>query len=149
MRKALVLVVAVLLAICVTGLLLVFAFFGHIPLGEPKLRIEFDPPPPWQVRAGHTFEVGIGIANDAWLLAAAKDIRVDVSMPEGFISSRTGTNECEIYFGALHGGDGLGNTLSVMVSSNVSSGNYTISIRVLGENFPEKISTPQVMVLAA
>jgi len=70
-------------------------------------------------------------------------------MPEGFISSRTGTNECEIYFGALHGEDGLGNTLSVMVSSNVSSGNYTISIRVLGENFPEKISTPQVMVLAA
>ena len=148
MRKALILVIAALLAIGVTGVFLAAAFFGHIPLGEPRLRIEFYPPPPWQVRLGNSFEVGIEIANDAWLLAVAKDVRVFVSMPEGFTESVTGTNEREIIFGTLHGQEGLGWTFTVTVSSNVSLGNYAITIKVLGENVPEKIFTPQVIVLA-
>ena len=143
-----ILVIAVLLAIGVTGVLFAGAFFGRVPLGEPRLRIEFYPPPPWQVRLGDSFEVSIGIANDAWLLAWAKDVRVEVFMPEGFTSSRTGTNECEINFGTLHGGGGLGWGLTVTVSSNISPGNYTVTIKVLGENVPEKIFTPQVIVLA-
>ncbi len=148
MRKVLILVIAALLAIVVTGVFLAAAFFGRIPLGEPKLRIEFYPVPPWQVRPGNTFEVSMGIANDAWLLAWAKAIRVAVFMPQGFSSARTGTDECEIHFGTLHGGDGLGNGLTVTVSSNVSPGNYTITIKVLGENVSEKVFTPQVIVLA-
>jgi uncharacterized membrane protein len=70
-------------------------------------------------------------------------------MPEGFTSERTGTNECEIYYGSLHGGDGLGNALFITVSSNVSPENYTITIKVLGENVFEKIFTPQVKVLSS
>jgi len=149
MRKALIIAIAALLVIGVTGVFLAAAFFGHIPVGEPILRIEFYPSPPWQVRAGDSFEVSIGIANDAWLLAWAKAIRVDVFMPEGFTSDVTGTNECEIHFGSLHGGDGLGSGLTITVSNNVSAGNYTITIKVLGENVPEKSFTPQVTVLAS
>jgi len=37
----------------------------------------------------------------------AKNIQVTVFMPEGFTSSRTGTNECELNFFTVHGGDGL------------------------------------------
>ena len=148
MRKALILVIAALLAIGVTGVFLAAAFFGHIPLGEPRLRIEFYPPPPWQVRPEDSFEVGIGVTNDAWLLAVAKDVRVFVSMSEGFTESVTGTNEREMIFGTLHGQEGLGWSFTVTVSSNVSLGNYTITIKVLGENVPEKVFTPQVIVLA-
>ena len=148
MRKALILVIAALSAIGVTGVFLAAAFFGHIPLGEPRLRIEFYPPPPWQVRPGNSFEVSIGITNDAWLLASAKDIRVAILMTQGFTESVTGTNEREIRFGTLHGQDGLGWEFTVTVSSNVSPGNYTITIKVLGENVPEKIFTPEVIVLA-
>ena len=145
MRKALIVVIVTLIII---GLSFPVAFIGRIPVGEPKLRIEFEPKPPWQVRAGDTFEVGIGIANDAWLLAWAKDVRVLVLMPEGFTEPRTGTNEREINFGTLHGGDGLGNTIAVSVSSNVSPGTYTITVKVLGENVPEKVLSPQVGVLS-
>jgi len=149
MRKALILAIALLLAMGVTGVFLTAAFLGRIPLGEPKLRTEFYPPSPWQVGSGGSFEVSIGIANDAWLLAWAKDIRVTMFMPEGFTSSHTSTNECEINFGTLHGGDGRGSGLTITVSSNVSPGNYTITIKVLGENVPEKTFTPQVTVLAS
>lgn len=144
MRRALIVVIVALIAI---GLLFSVALFAHIPLGEPKLRIEFYPSPPWQVRTGDTFEVAIGVANDGWLLAWAKNVRVLVLMPEGFTESYTGTNQREMYFGTLHGGDGMGNTLSVLVSGNASSGTYTITLKVFGENVPEKVLTPQVEVL--
>jgi hypothetical protein len=148
MRKGLILATTVLLAIGVTGASFAVSFFGRVPLGEPRLRIEFYPPPPWQVRPGDSLEVSIGIANDAWLFAWAKAIRVAVFMPEGFTSSHTGTNECEINFGALHGGGGLGSGLTITVSSNISPGNYAITIKVLGENVPERVFTPEVIVLA-
>lgn len=145
MRKDLVLFVAILLVIGVAGVFIV-SFFGRVQIGEPVLRIEFYPPPPWQVRLGDSLEVSIGIANDAWLLAWAKDVRVLFLMPEGFTESHTGTNEREINFGTLHGGDGLGYGLTIAVSNNVSPGNYTITIKVSGENVPEEIFTPKVIV---
>ena len=148
MKKNLVLIIAVLLAIGLTGTFFAVAFFGHIPIGEPKLRIEFYPSPPWQVKPGDSLEVSIGVTNEAWLLAWAKDIRAAVSVPEGFTIAQTGTNQCELYFFTLHGGDGLGNGFTIRVSNNISPGNYTITIKVLGENVAEKIFTPQVIVLA-
>ena len=143
MRKGLIFVIVVLLTI---GIFFTLVFL-KVPLGEPKLRTEFYPPHPWQVRPGDSLEISIGIANDAWLLAWAKNIHVTVFMPEGFTSSRTGTNECELNFFTLHGGDGLGGGLTIKVSSNVKPGNYTITIKVSGENVPEKIFTPKVMVV--
>jgi len=144
MRKALIIAIATSIAV---GSLFPLTFLGCVSLGEPKLRVEFYPLPPWRVRLGDSLEVSIGIANDAWLLARAKDIHAIALMPEDFISSRTGTNECEMYFGTLYGGDGLGNTLVLSVSSNVSPGNYTVTIKVLGENFSEKVFTSQIEVL--
>jgi len=139
----LILIIVVFLTI---GIFFILVFL-KIPLGEPRLRTEFYPPPPWQVRPGDSLEISIGIANDAWLLAWAKNIHVTISMPEGFTSSRTGTNECELNFFTLHGGDGLGNGLTISVSSNVKPGNYTITVKVSGENIPEKTFTPKVIVV--
>jgi len=133
-------------------LLVIGAFFAlvflKVPLGEPRLRIEFYPPPPWQMKSGESLEVSVGVANDAWLLAWAKDVRAKVSVPEGFTIISTGTNECELNFFTLHGGDGLGNVFTLVASDSISLGNYTITIKVLGENVPEQVHTPQVAVLA-
>ena len=143
MRKGLILVLVVLL----TGGLFFTLVFLRVPLGAPKLRMEFYPPPPWQLRPGDSLEVGIEIANDAWLLAWAKDIRLTVFMPEGFTSSRTGTNECELDFFTLHGGDGLGNGLTIIAANSISPGNYTITFKLSGQNVPEKTFTPEVVVV--
>jgi len=133
------------------GLLTISVFFTlvflKVPLGEPRVRIELYPLSPWQVRPGDSLEISIGIANDAWLLAWAKNIHVTVLMPKGFTDSRTGTNECELNFFTLHGGDGLGNGLTIIVSNDVQPGNYTITIKVSAENVPEKIFTPKTMVV--
>jgi hypothetical protein len=148
MRKALIIAIAALLVIGVTGVFLTTAFFGHIPIGEPRLKIEFYPQPPWRVRLGDSLEVTVGVANDAWLLAWAEDIRATVFVPEGFTITQTGTKECEIHFGSLHGQDGFGNGFTVRASNIISPGNYTVTIKVSGDNVAEKIFTPQVIVLA-
>ena len=136
----------------IVGLLIVGVFFTlvylRVPLGEPKLRMELYPPPPWQLRPGDSLEVAVGVANDAWLLAWAKDIRVTVIMPEGFTDSRTGTRKCELRFFTLHGGDGLGNGFTIVAANNISLGNYTITIRLTGQNIPEKTFAPEVVVVA-
>jgi len=140
--------IAVLIVVLVIVGVLFASIFGHVPLGEPRLRIEFYPPPPWQVRRGDSLEVSIGVTNDGWLLAWAKDVRVTVITYEGFTVSRTGTNECELSFFTLHGGDGLGNGLTIKVSNNISPGNYPVTIKVSAENVPEKILTPEIVVVA-
>jgi len=143
MRKGLILVIVGFLTVGVFFTLV----FLQVPLGEPDLRMEFYPPPPWQLRPGDSLEVSIGVANDAWLLAWAKDIRVTVFMPEGFTNSRTGTNECELNFFTLHGGDGLGNGFTIIAANNISPGNYTITLKLSGQNVPEKTFTPEVIVV--
>jgi len=146
MRKGLILVL-VLIVLLIGGVFFTLVFL-HVPLGEPKLRMEFYPPPLWQLRPGDSLEVSVGVANDAWLLAWAKDIRVTVFMPEGFTNSRTGTNECELDFSTLHGGDGLGNGFTIVAANNISLGNYTITLKLSGQNIPEKTFTPEVVVVA-
>ena len=93
-----------------------------------------------QVRAGDSLEISIGVANDGWLLAWAKDVRVHFLLPEGFTNSRTGTNECELNFFTLHGGDGLGGGLIITVSNTISPGNYIITLKLYGENVPENMT---------
>lgn len=144
MRKVLIQVLGVILTLS----LIVALTYLRVSLGEPKLRIELFPPPPWHMSAVEPFEVSIGVVNDGWLLAWARDVRVSVSMPEGFISSRTGTNECELNFFALHGGDGLGNGLTIIASNNVLAGNYTITIQLYAENVPEEMFNPLIIVPA-
>jgi len=142
MRKALILVIV--------GLLIIGVFFTlvflKVPLGEPKLRIEFYPQPPWRIQPGDSLDVSLGVANDAWLLAWAKNIHVTVLMPEGFTNSRTGTNECQLDFFTLHGGDGLGNGLPIIAANNIPLGNYTITFKLSGQNVPEKTFTPEIVV---
>jgi len=135
------------LVILLTGGVFFTLVFLHVPLGEPKLRMEFYPRPPWQLRPGDSLEVSLGVANDAWLLAWAKDIHVTVFMPEGFTNSGTGTNECELDFFTLHGGDGLGNGLTIVAANNISPGSYAITFKLSGQNVPEKTFTQEVVVI--
>jgi len=143
MRKILILVTTALIAI---SALFVAAFFGVIPLGEPSLKLDFESAPPWHVRPGNAFEVGIIIVNNAWMLAVAKNVRVEVVTPEGFTISGTNTNEWNKNFGTMRGRDCKNETFTLAASSNVLPGNYTVTVSVLAENAPKQIFTPQIVV---
>lgn len=146
MKKALILVIVALLAIGVTGALFAVAFFGYIQLGEPKLKVEFDPNPPWHMESGGTLELNMRIVNSAWLFATAKHVQIVVLAPEDFFVNGTDTDEYNMHFDMFRGGEERNNRLTLTVPHTISSGNYNMTIRVLAENVPEQILTAQIIV---
>lgn len=84
--------------------------------------------------------MSIGIANDDWLFAWAKNIQVAIFVPEGSTCSFSSMKEGMIDLGALHGGGGVGGGFTITVSNNITSENHTITIKVSGDNIPQEIS---------
>jgi len=138
--------ISFIVAVTAIVALFVASFFDVIPLGAPSLKLEFEPTPPWHVRPGNSFRIEIAIANNAWLLAFAKSVRAEVTTLEGFTIVGTNANLWTRNLGTLRGGDRRNDTITVMVSNNVLPRNYTLAVKVLGENAPEQILTPQVVV---
>jgi len=121
-------------------------YFLAIPLGKPMLKVEFNPNPPWNVESGRNLTVSIKIVNNAWLFAMARNVSMVVTAPENFLVHGTDTNEYNLHFDMLRGGEAQNNTLTLTVPHVVSSGNYTVTIRVLAENVPEQTFTAQIIV---
>jgi len=146
MRKIWIFVILALLVVGTVVTPFTAVYLWAIPLGEPELKLEFDPNPPWgPVESGKTLALSINIVNTAWLLAAAKHIHVAVSAPENFVFGN-GTNEYNLYFDLLRGGERQNTTFNLTVPRIISSGNYTVTIRVLAENVPPQNLTAQVIV---
>ena len=139
-KNWIILVVAVLLAV---GLFSVAYYLPRL-LGEPKLRLQLIPPPPWKVKAGDTLKVDFGIPNDG--TSTARGVCFSLLVPEGFTGSIIGINEREITFGTIYGGDGRASAFVIAVSSGVLPGNYTITVKLSGENVPELVFTPVIEV---
>ena len=121
----------------------VAVYFWAIPSAEPELRVEFNDP--WHTSPGKTFELDIKIVNDAQE-SAAKNVQTLVLAPENFTISRTGTSECNLNFGTLHGGEAVNDTLVLAAPYDASLGDYAITVIVWAENVPEQTFTPQVKV---
>lgn len=132
-------------------LLIMGAFFAvsyllAIPLGEPRLKVEFYPNPPWNVMSGETLNLSVSIVNNAWLFAIAKNVHVILLAPESFIVYETGTNEYNLSLNMLRGGERRNNILTLTVPPIVSSISYNMTIRLLAENAPEQILTAEIRV---
>jgi len=136
--------IIVLVAVFLVTSLFFAAYFWPLVVGEPKLRLEFFPPPTWKIKAGNTLEVVVGIPNDG--RGTAKSVRLSLEVPEGFTGYIQGTNQREITLGTIYGGDGRSTALVITASSSVSLGTYTISVKLSAENAPEQVYTPLIEV---
>jgi len=139
-------IVATLFTVMAISSFFVLAFFLPIPLGAPTINVELDRSHPWHVRPGESVQVELGITNDAWLLAAAKDVKATVTTPEGLTVSVTNTNEYQINIGTLRGGDNQNHAFNVTANIGSLPGTYSITIKIYGQNVPQKTLTPQIVV---
>ncbi|HKZ94796.1 MAG TPA: hypothetical protein VJ249_09505 [Candidatus Bathyarchaeia archaeon] len=135
MRRILIIAIVTFLTI---GTVVAVAYSGLISLGEPDLKLAFEPAPPWRLRPLEALEIDLGVENNAWTLATAKDVRVTIELPEGFSASGS-TTQWQKEYGAIRGGESRGDTLSLEVTSNVRVGNYTISVRLQAANTREQV----------
>ncbi len=119
---------------------------GQIPLGEPALNVEFVPAPPWQVRPQDSLVLHIAIVNNGWYFAVAKSVRLQVVAPSGFTISGTNTNEWSKNLENIPGGERRTDAITIATNFVAIPGNYTIGIRVLGENTSEKHLNATIVV---
>jgi uncharacterized membrane protein len=122
-------------------------YIGPLIMGEPKLRVEFSPDPPWQVQAGTTLEFMLYIANDG--SGIAREVVFSMRLPEGFTHSITGSRQFERHFSSIHPGDGVSHYVTISVSDKVLPGHYNIEIKISGANVPEQNVLPVVKVLSS
>jgi len=146
MKRTWKVIVALLLAVTAISAFFLLAFLLTIPLGEPIIDVEFGQSPPWHVRPGGNVQVGLSIINDAWLLAAAKDVKIAVTTPAGLTVSGTNANEYQINIGTLRGGERRSHTFNVMANISSLPGTYSLAIMISGQNVPVKTLTPKVVV---
>jgi len=146
MKRTWKVVVALLLAVTAISAFFLLAFLLPIPLGDPIIEVEFGQSPPWHVRPGGNVQVELSIVNDAWLLAAAIDVKATVTTSEGLTVSGTNTNEYQISIGTLRGGERLSHAFSVMANISSLPGTYSLAIKISGQNVPMKTLTPKVVV---
>lgn len=135
-----------ILILVLTGMFFAAVYFWAIPLGEPNLKVEFDPNPPWQAETGISLELNMNTVNSGWLFAAAKHIHVVVQAPENFVFNSTGTDEFELDLEMLRGGEGRNTPLSLKVPHIIPAGNYSMTTRVSAENAPEQILSAEIVV---
>lgn len=115
--------------------------FKATPSGTPKLKIEFDPPSPWNIRPGENLELNITIKNEG--SSIANNVRLTLTAPRGFNISQSGTNIYTKNFTKFEVEkiEPLNITVSI-----VKPGNYTITITILADNVPKKSYNHQITV---
>jgi hypothetical protein len=144
MRKIWILAILVVLAI---GIFWAGAYFLPIPLGEPSLRVKLEPQnQPWVLMSGGRLQVNITIGNDAWLWAAAKNVRVVIQAPENFSISGSSTNQYNVYLSVLRGGEEQTSAFNLTASYAIFSGIYDMTVKVTADDAPQQLLTTQIKV---
>ncbi len=140
MRKTqvFVLVAAVVFALFTT------IYFWSIPSGEPILRIEFNPAPPWHMRPGQNLQINITFKNEG--KASAKNVNFNLTAPTGFVISQSGTNHYNGNFMELKEGEIKNQTLTLSILTTVAPGNYILSVIFYAENAPKESYNYQIIV---
>lgn len=141
MRKIWLFIILVSLVAC---LLFLTVLFWATPPGTPKLKIEFDPPSPWNIRPGENLELNITIKNEG--SSQANNVSLTLTAPMEFKIFQSGTNTYTKNFTKFEAGEKQIESLNMTVSTAIKPGNYTITITILADNVPKKSYSHQITV---
>lgn len=128
----------------VACILFLTVLFLATPSGTPKLKIEFNPTPPWHIKPSENLELNITVKNEGSSLA--NNVSLTLTAPMGFNISQSGTNIYTKNFTKLETGGKQIESLNMTVSTAIKPGNYTITITILADNFPKKSYNHQITV---
>jgi hypothetical protein len=134
----------IILAPLVACALFVTVYFWTTPSGEPKLKIEFTPTPPWHIWLGQNLALNITIKNEG--KALAKNVNINFTAPTGFIISQSGTNQYNENFAELKEGEIKNQTLTLTIPAIIKPGNYTFTVIFYAENAPKEPYDYQITV---
>jgi len=130
--------IATILTLLALGIFFTAIFILTSSRGEPKLKVEFNPPSR-NVYAGRNFELNITIINEG--NSSAKNININITAPQGFTISESGTNNYSIVFPNLGVREKQSVILTITVSSATMPGEYSINVIISAENISKPLSS--------
>jgi hypothetical protein len=122
------------------------AYLLPISCGDPQLKIEVLPIPPWNATSGQTLSLSIRIVNDAWPLAAAKNVRAAIEAPVFFTIAGTDSSSNILSVNVLRGGEEQDSTFNLTVSNKTPPGDYNTTFTIIADNVPQQTLIAQVKV---
>jgi len=141
MRKVWFFIILASLLVCT---LFVTVYFWTNPMGEPELKIGFNPSPPWHIRLGESLNLTLTIENEG--KTTAKNVNLTLSAPPYFTINQSGTNKYSKKLVKLEIGKRQSQPITINVSTEITPGNYTISVTIFAENIPLKSYDYQITV---
>lgn len=129
--------VAVLLILIALGIFLTVMYFLQSSQGQPKLKVEFNPPSR-NIYAGKNFVLNITIVNEG--NSSAKNVNITLTAPEVFTISEWGTNNYSTVFSEIGVGERQSVALTINVSEAASPKKYSLDVKILAENLSKPLS---------
>jgi hypothetical protein len=138
MNRASIAGIATLIVLLVVAAVFSVAYLMPISPGQPSLRVELAPHLPWNAQTGQPIRFNITLANEASPSAAARNVRIVISIPENFTICGQRTSEYSLTIDTLRGREKKDNAFDLTALPTVSGQNYNVSIRVTADNAPEQ-----------
>ncbi len=139
-RQSLVIMAAV---ISIFTIALISFFFYQ----QPVLLIEIGPMSSIYVKQGNRFSLDISVRNKPGFRSAARKVRGEVRLPEGFIEESMQTRNRELIFGSIPPGDASHYGLETLVSNDTDTGEYSVKISIWGSNIGESEHDIDIVVI--
>jgi len=146
MRKASIAGILLIVILLGAATFFVTVYLVPIPLGEPNIKVKLAPDPPWNLQTAKPFTLSIAVTNEAWLLASAKNVRIELLAPQNFMIDGERTNVYNLTINALRGGETTDNPLNLTAPYMVSQHNYNATIKVSADNAAEQNLTVPLKV---
>jgi len=128
----------------ITVTLFIILFLETNSPAEPKLKMEFNPPPPWHTRMGQNLELNVTIENEG--NSPAKNVNITLTAPVSFTILQSRKNKYSINFTKLEAAEKQNRTLSITIPGVINPGNYTINTTIFAENVLEESCNYQITV---
>ena len=116
---------------------------------QPDLTLEIGPKSPFIVTQGNRFSLDISVRNKPGFRPAAKKVRGEMRLPEGFIEESMQTRTRQLIFGSVPPGDASHYGFEILVSNSTDTGEYSVQIIIWGSNITELVRDIEVVVVAS
>jgi len=130
--------IAAIVALLALGIFFTALYMWTSPRGEPKLEVFINPRSPRNVYAGGNFELNITIINEG--NSSAKNININITAPQSFTISESGTNNYSRVFPNLGVREKQSVILTITVSSATMPKEYSINVIISAENISKRLT---------
>ena len=112
---------------------------------EPSIHVEFTLSS-LHLTPNQLVEADVTFTNLAWV-TSARNVQVNVTLPNGLTNSLTSTNQCSFTYAVLLGSQRISESFNISLIDTLPYGLYNITLEVYGDNVLQTVTHHSITVL--